>query len=318
MVSTKWISDLTSSTPLADAARRALTVRLEVVREYLPQALDLAAKDPENVHQLRVGTRRARAAVDIFTDCLPPKMARRVKKHLRRVRRAAGEARDWDVFLANLVARGHEGNAQQRPGLDVLIGYSLNQRLTAQAHLETSGKDSLVHFDQLMADTVGSVQQPQAADRKTLGQLALPSLTTLLGNLREAAAGNLDCYEHLHQVRILGKRLRYAMEVFAGCFAPAFREEIYPAIEAMQEILGAANDSHVACGRLEAMRDHSKALIPSEWRRLQQGVGGLLRYHRSRLVQERRRFDKWLSQWRRANAEVALDSLYVAGKESAC
>ena len=80
------ISDLTAETPVADAARHALTVRLEVVRDYLPLALHEAEKDPEHVHQLRVGTRRARAALDIFSFCLPQKAYRTAKKALRGLR----------------------------------------------------------------------------------------------------------------------------------------------------------------------------------------------------------------------------------------
>src|SRR5579883_2318142 len=78
----KWIPDLTPDTPLADAARRVLTVRLEVVRDSLPLALDKPEKDPEYVHQLRVGTRRARAALDIFAACLPPKVIKTARKTL--------------------------------------------------------------------------------------------------------------------------------------------------------------------------------------------------------------------------------------------
>ena len=63
MAEGKWISDLMATTPLADAARLTLGVRLEVVRDYLQQALHQADKDPEYVHQLRVGTRRAVAAL---------------------------------------------------------------------------------------------------------------------------------------------------------------------------------------------------------------------------------------------------------------
>jgi hypothetical protein len=33
------------------------------------------------------------------------------------------------------------------------------------------------------------------------------------------------------------------MEVFADCFALAFREKLYPMMEQMQEVLGNANDS---------------------------------------------------------------------------
>src|SRR4051812_19790464 len=99
MADGKWISDLRCDTPLTDAARRVLTVRLEVVRDHLPLAAPHADEDVEHVHQPRVGPRRAGAALDIFKDCLPDKVYKSTRKRLRRVRRAAGAARDWDVFL---------------------------------------------------------------------------------------------------------------------------------------------------------------------------------------------------------------------------
>src|SRR6516225_12407109 len=120
MAEGKWIHDLTPDTPLPDAARRVLAVRLEVVRDYLPRALHHWEKDPENVHQLRVGTRRAGAAVEIFADCLTEKAYRRARRKLRRIRRAAGEARDWDVFLEDMAEREKHQLEKQRHGLDFL------------------------------------------------------------------------------------------------------------------------------------------------------------------------------------------------------
>src|SRR5262249_17813410 len=242
----KWIDDLTATTPLADAARRVLTVRLEVVRDYLPLALHQPDKDPEHVHQLRVGTRRSRAALDIFAVCLPAKVYQTVKKRLRGLRRAAGDARDWDVFLAELTERERGSRPPHRPGLDFLIGYAVAQRLSAQGLLEKASKDYPFSFDRFLAETVAAVHKPHPTGLRTLVDLARPQLNDLLQELDRAAAQNLDDYEHLHQVRIIGKRLRYAMEVFAPCFAAPFRDTLYPAVEAMQEILGNANDSHVA------------------------------------------------------------------------
>src|SRR5690242_19716355 len=98
----KWIPGLTPETPVVDAARRTLAARLAVVRHYLPLAAEHADKDIENVHQLRVATRRTAAALRMFAMCLPQKRAKTARKQLRRLRRAAGDARDWDVFLEML------------------------------------------------------------------------------------------------------------------------------------------------------------------------------------------------------------------------
>jgi CHAD domain-containing protein len=275
-------------------------VRLGVVRDYLPLAVDESEKDPEHVHQLRVGTRRARAALDIFDCCLPSKVCRAAKKQLRDVRRAAGEARDWDVFLAGLVSREHRQNPRHRAGLDLLMGYALAQRASAQDHLRGAAGDDPLAFDRFLADTLAAVEAPTDAELRTLIDLARPQLANLLHELEIATGQDLDDYDHLHQVRIAGKRLRYAMEVFADCFPRPFRDEFYPAVEEMQEILGDANDSHVAASRLEALRDTIRARLPGEWSRLQAGLEGLLRYHRARLPRERERFRAWWQRWQQS------------------
>src|SRR5207244_2777397 len=67
-----------------------------------------------------------------------------------------------------------------------------------------------------------------------LGDLADPLIGKLLDDLEQAIADDTGDYDHLHQIRIKGKRLRYAMEVVVACFAPEFRDEVYPAVEEMQ------------------------------------------------------------------------------------
>jgi CHAD domain-containing protein len=306
MAGSKWIEGLSGDTAVADAARRVLSVRLEVVREYLPLAVHQPDKDPEHVHQLRVGTRRARAALDIFACCLPAKVFKTAKKELRDVRRAAGEARDWDVFLASVVAREHRQNRRHGPGLDLLLGYAVAQRTLAQAHLETAAGEDPFAFDRFLAEILSAVHAPAEADRATLMDLARPVLAGLVRALDQAGREDLNDYNHLHHVRIFGKRLRYAMEVFADCFPPSFRDELYPAIEEMQEILGNANDSHVASGRVENLRVLLRTRLPEDWKRLQPGIDGLLRFHRERLPRERDRFRDWWDRWQRHDAAQAM------------
>src|SRR5260221_11541356 len=60
----------------------------------------LAAADPEYLHQMRVALRRLRTAFEVFADALPGPAAADLLGELRWLRRALGEARDWDVFLA--------------------------------------------------------------------------------------------------------------------------------------------------------------------------------------------------------------------------
>lgn len=312
MADGKWITELTPTTPLADAARRALAMRLEVVRDHLPLALRDADKDPEYVHQLRVGTRRAGAALEIFSLCLPEKAYQSARKHLRRIRRAAGAARDWDVFLLALASSDQQPE-RCRPAWDLLAGYSVAQRAAAQEQLENASPNYPFAFERLLAETVAAVHKPRAEPPlSTLSDLAQPLLNGLLRELHQAASGDLDDYDHLHQVRITGKRLRYAMEVFADCFVPAFKETMYAAVEEMQEILGRANDSHVATQRLEVVREQLRTLRPGEWRRYKAGFDALLRQHREQVPREQHYFQEWWSRWQESGGEAAFTALLKA------
>ena len=69
----KWISDVSPDEPLLVVARCVLESRLEQVWHYLPRAAD-EPEHVENVHQLRVSTRRAMAALEIFQDLEPPRL----------------------------------------------------------------------------------------------------------------------------------------------------------------------------------------------------------------------------------------------------
>jgi CHAD domain-containing protein len=306
MAAGKWIPDLTPATPPADAARHVLTIRLDVVRHYLPLALHEADRDPEHVHQLRVGTRRAGAALRIFSLCLSPKAYESSRQRLRKLRRVAGAARDWDVFLELLTLRGDGPAARRRSGLDLLIGYAVAQREQAQIHLNTAAADYPFAFDRYIAETLSAVRRPPAGRPRRLIDLARQVLTDLLEELDEAAARDLNDYSNLHQVRIAGKRLRYAMEIFADCFDERFRSETYPAVEEMQEILGRANDSRVAGERLEALRAQLQQSQPNAWKRCCAGVESILKYHHDRLPQERKLFMAWLRRWRQHGLEATM------------
>jgi len=304
MAEGKWAEGLLPEMTLREAARAVLEARLGVVLTHLPAALR-PGDDPEHVHQLRVATRRADAALRIFRDCLAKHDYRAARARLRGLRRAAGAARDWDVFLIALRDRAAEARRADVAGNDFLVAYSLGQRAAAQAALEAVAAREPDDFPGFIDATLAELRQPQHEPHARLGEMARPKLAGLLERFALAASADLSDYEHLHQVRIRGKRLRYAIEVLAGCFAPPLRERYYPMVEEMQETLGRANDSHVAMGRLRAVRD-ALAEWPATRQRVKGGVEGLLRFHQRRLPQERRRFVTWWRRWQEAAPETAL------------
>jgi CHAD domain-containing protein len=304
MADGKWIEGLTPEMPVLEAARLTLEVRLGVIEHHLGPAVEPAPKDPEPVHQLRVGTRRAVAALDIFAACLKPKRHRKTRKRLARLRRAAGAARDWDVFQIELADR------PVTPPGDFLLGYARGQRDVAQAGLDAAVAEFPDGFQQFRQKVVDRLAAPEKG-ASSLRELAAPLLHDLIEQLSAAARQDMHDYAHLHSVRILGKRLRYAMEVFGCCYGAAFREEMYPAVEAMQEILGAANDSHVAAGRIKALRQRLRAADSAAWARVRAEVDAWLRHHERRLPVERRKFMTWWKRWQQRDPKAWLTSLAV-------
>ncbi len=98
MAKGKWIQGTSPAAPVSTAAREALRARLRTVAYYLPLATFKSDRDVEYVHQVRVSTRRAVALVRIFRSLLSNRDADWLDRKLKKIRRAAGEARDLDVL----------------------------------------------------------------------------------------------------------------------------------------------------------------------------------------------------------------------------
>src|SRR5256885_14719011 len=97
----KWLTTAAADAPADQVARAALAERLLAVRHFLAQALR-DSDETEGIHQLRVWTRRASAALKLFEPALPNSQRKRMKKLLRKLRRTAGNIRDCDIHLHRL------------------------------------------------------------------------------------------------------------------------------------------------------------------------------------------------------------------------
>jgi CHAD domain-containing protein len=297
-----------------EAARIVLAKRLEVVALYRNRALVQPGRDLEDVHQLRVGTRRAGAALAIFKDCLPAKIHSRARNRLRQLRRAAGQARDWDVFLLSLASRTSRGR-KPSAGLGWLEAFALGQRAAAQGLINQTRPRTSEKFDALLTKTVQAVQElPADSPAHSLRELAQVLVPELSEALSDAAGADLGIYENLHRVRILGKELRYAMEIVADCFERDFKERLYPQVEKMQDILGLANDSRMALSYLDEAQHFVEATDPKLWTKIKKPVADLERYHRQRLPRQRREFLKWWERWHHGGLEGDLLQLVNKGR----
>jgi CHAD domain-containing protein len=309
MADGKWIEGLTPEMGVAEAATAVLATRLDVVRHYLPLASEKPYDDPEYIHQLRVGTRRVGAALRVFADCLPGKQRRSLRRRLRAIRRAAGDARDWDVFLIGLSESRSLTAAAGRPALDYLAGYAMGERSAAQAQLAQTAAQAGPKFMEESAALPGLAHAPKAKSAPaTFGELATAQFGPLLAVFNSAAAANPRDPSALHRLRIQGKRLRYALEIFAACFPPQFKVVLYAAVEQLQEILGSIQDSSVGIEYLTALRERIRKSLPDEWGRLKKGFDAQLKAMRGRMPAGRRAYQKWRRNWQKLVRELKLES----------
>jgi CHAD domain-containing protein len=105
--------------PFGRAAARVIEVRAAEVFEYAGGVLDL--DDVERLHDMRVATRRLRAAMEVFEPCFPGKRHRKALKRVKRLADALGERRDRDVAIEFIEGFAAEIAAGDRAALDSLI-----------------------------------------------------------------------------------------------------------------------------------------------------------------------------------------------------
>jgi CHAD domain-containing protein len=242
--------------PIAEAARRQLRrffdkllAREDAVRDD---------EDVEDVHQMRVATRRIRASLQVVEGVYDPKQIRRYRRGLRRVGRSLGAVRDGDVFLEHVVAYRDTLGADAQPQLEPLLAAVTDERAKAReqllADLDSKRYTKLKQAFALFlttpdADTVASESGLTPRVRDFAGS-AIWQRYEQWRAYETVLAGATD--ETLHQARIAGKRLRYTLEFFAEALGPHVEQVLSPLIE-LQECLGALQDVVTARAHVAAL-----------------------------------------------------------------
>jgi CHAD domain-containing protein len=241
----KWLTQVSPDERAVEVAARSLESRLHAVRTYLRRSVK-KPKKPENVHQLRVWSRRADAAIELYADFISNRVRRRMRRMLKRIRRAAGRVRDVDVFAARLVKKNQSLPKKLK-----------KERDRAQRKLVTL-YDKLDGGRKLKRRTSKLIKQMLSRNESSterFGDRARDSLRPMLNVFFSTFPGATSTESELHRFRIAGKDVRYAMELLAGAFRPEFRDEIYPMLVTIQEMLGQINDLSVARDRLRKQSD---------------------------------------------------------------
>jgi triphosphatase len=225
----------------------------------------LIGRDPEYLHQFRVGLRRLRSCLGLAGLALGKPAVAEVAAELRWLQNALGPARDWDVFttetLATLARSVDAGAA--------LKGFRARCARIRRAHGEAA-REAIrsARYTALVLglgeqfahdDLAGFARQATPAEGAAAPGHHGPGLAAPVTEFAAFALDRLDrrlrkrgadvpkaAPEARHQVRIAAKKLRYASEFFSA-LNPKKRVAPYlAALEDLQDILGALNDAVVA------------------------------------------------------------------------
>lgn len=210
-----------------------------------------ADHDTDPVHDARVASRRLRATLPLFTDCLPSKKSKKWLKSIRKVTRALGEARDTDVqveWVKKVSLKLPE--VRLRAGVNRLVLRLRQKRQRLQEPLDKAlGKFSASG----MLEDVAAELEPAAARASevyiytpTLYQHSFRNIHERLETLLsyDEIVYQPDKITELHQMRIAAKWLRYTMETFSPLYAGELKDYLQ-VIRAIQDLLGDIHDCDV-------------------------------------------------------------------------
>ena len=276
---------------LAEAGRK-------VMRYHFAQMLRFengtrTGEDIEDLHRMRVATRRLRAAFEVFNAAFEPGALKPHLKGLRATGRALGSVRDLDVLMEK--ARHYQASlpAEQQPGLEPLLeAWQEKRQVERQAMVAFMDSPDYAAFKR---NFNVFVHTPDAGARLLpVGQptpARVCELAPVLVYTRMASARAYEPFlataqvETLHALRIEFKKLRYTLEYFEGVLGEK-AGEVIDEVKKLQDHLGDLNDAQVASNLLRNFLDEwetRQTELPINERRPVDGVMSYMAYRHAEL-----------------------------------
>lgn len=246
---------------------------MDIIRPLISNFVDQIegvknSKDFKYIHDMRVASRRLRAAIRVFSPCFAKKDIRRARKAVRRIARVLGLARDRDVqilFLKNLI-----GKTEKK---DLRIGMEYLNRLLEQdrEHIQRQVLKEISRLEKSMAlEDLQKIIEEYSLWKGVEPEDVMPELLSRAERDIRARIDELRGYEEAirdpsrtsdhHAMRIAAKRLRYTMEIYFTIFQGEFRYAIKK-VRRLQNILGELHDTDVWIETLPRILERERAAL---------------------------------------------------------
>jgi CHAD domain-containing protein len=238
--------------PAAEGMERVLLVRLSEMCDVGGRVLEC---DPEGVHDMRVASRRLRGALRDFLPHMNSRPLLQSWAHLRKLARALGKVRDYDVTIALLMKTADKAPAEFADGIRRIAGFREAGLEEYRLKLMSWARaDSLDSLQQRFVTALKTALKPKKQKRTGAETSAGPTYRQVA---TDATLKRLEQFEELtgslyrplkvkplHNLRIATKHLRYALELFDGCWS-ASTAPMAKQLAAMQTALGDLHDCDV-------------------------------------------------------------------------
>ncbi len=291
------------------AAAKVLRVQFERMLSHEPGARK--GEDPEEVHQMRVATRRMRAALLLFKDHVASERVGPIGKRVRELATTLGLVRDLDVYLEGVERYRADLGVEQAAGLEPLCAAVARERTASQERLVAYlDRRRYLRLQKALRRLID--EWAAAEGGATVAEVAPGAVWDRYRMLLDKGAGVVDGSDlaALHAVRIGAKKLRYSLEFFRDAFgepAVAPIEEL----KAAQDHLGELNDclvatvytsSYLSTGSLRGPGRRGRAVVLP-------GAADYLAYGQRRAAELASSFPAW---WQRLAGSEFHDSLQEA------
>jgi CHAD domain-containing protein len=240
---------VTADDILAEAGRKVL--RFHFARMLAKEAGTRSGVDIEDLHGMRVATRRMRAAWRVFGDGFRPNRTRRLRDRLRVLAGRLGAVRDLDVLIEAALAHQATLVAKEAAAFEPLLEGWRDEREAARIvllrELDSTAYLRLVEdyraFVAAEGDAVLAPASPVSPHR--VRDTAASRIWLAYEQVRayESVLRWADI-ETVHQLRIAGKWLRYTLEFFREALGPEV-DLLIPRVVALQDHLGWLHDADV-------------------------------------------------------------------------
>jgi len=240
-----------SGDQLAEAGRKIMSYQFAAMLSH--EEATRLGEDIEGLHDMRVATRRLRAAFEVFATAFKPGSLKPHLKGLRSTGRKLGSVRDLDVFMEKSQVYLDSLPDEAKSDLDPLLESWRNQRQSARAEmLEYLDSEDYSDFKRKFNIFL---KTPGAGVRKMRTDIPFPRTVTELAPVliyeRLAVVRSFDPFiedadlDLLHALRLEIKKLRYTVEYFREVLGPESKELI-DQFKQMQDHLGDLVDAQVA------------------------------------------------------------------------